>query len=220
MKAHYKGQLAGSRILIKWQLHLQKYKGALTLGWLDQRLWVRHCVINLFQSLHWEIRWQYIRNPIIIIVWLMRPIAGNCYFYVISRLWSRWATQSGARCFPVWPPWGRCSPSAWISSDPIGFVCSRRRHAVPLEALCLWWAWTELCNRNTCLAPVDGQAFAVWIPLEVWGAAGGCCWAQVSVHGACISFPRLRRGKESHTLSPFQNIKMGGRLQVSPGVLC
>lgn len=87
---------------------------------------------------------------------------------------------SGARWFPMWAPWGGCSPSAWIASDLTGTMCLKHPGAVQLEALCLWWPWIEVFNRNNLIAPVDIQPCAVPVPSEVWRTAGGCCWVQVA----------------------------------------
>lgn len=42
------GTISGEQDPYQMATMSSKYKGALTLGWLDQRLWVMHCVINLF----------------------------------------------------------------------------------------------------------------------------------------------------------------------------
>lgn len=59
------GTISGKQNPYQMATKPSKYKGVLTPRWSDQRLQVRHCVINLLHSLHWEIKRQCIRNAII-----------------------------------------------------------------------------------------------------------------------------------------------------------
>lgn len=120
-------------------------------------------------------------------------------------------------------PEGRCSPSTRISSDLIRIVCLKHRHTVQLEALCLWWSWIEIFNRNTCLALVDHQAFAVWIPLEVWGAAGGCGQVQIAyyyLHMKAVFRFCAQEEAKPHILCSVSEYKDGRKAASFSNVLC